>query len=110
LTKLERRRRGSPTTSMSGKRASISSQTTPQLHLGQALAKAAVDAEAEAGVVARAVAVDDELARPLDRRSSRLPETYHMATFSPLRMVLPPELDVLQRGAAHVGDPGSASG
>src|SRR5581483_7855357 len=38
----------------------------PQLHLRQALAEAAVDPEAEGGVLARPRPVDDELARPLD--------------------------------------------
>src|SRR5437868_4854762 len=39
----------------------------PQLHLGQAVADAAVDSEAERQVLAGAFAVDDECVRVLDR-------------------------------------------
>ena len=36
--------------------------------------------------------------------SSRLPETYHITTLSPLRIGLAAELGVLGRRAAHVGE------
>src|SRR5579859_4661933 len=76
----------------------------PQLHLGQALTQAPVNAEAEAGVVARAGAVDDELTRPLDGALVTVAGDVPHGDLLALADGLAAELDVFQGGAAHVGD------
>jgi Rrf2 family transcriptional regulator, nitric oxide-sensitive transcriptional repressor len=61
-----------------------------QLHLGQPVAHAAMDAVAERHVLSGVGPVDDELVGVVEHSSSRLPEMYHITTLSPWRMVLPP--------------------
>ncbi len=73
-----------------------------QLQLGQAIAHAAMDAEAEGDVLARPGTVDDELVGPLDRRLvavGRQVPHHHLVTAPD---GLAAELEVGQRGAAHV--------
>src|SRR5258706_2685362 len=75
-----------------------------QLHLGQAIADAAMDAEAEAEMLARAGTVDDEGVRIVDRRLVAIAgDVPHDHLFT-LADGLAAELDVGQGGAAHVGD------
>jgi hypothetical protein len=108
--KLENVRRGSPTTSITGKRLRISSHRMLQLQFGQPVAHAPVDAEAERQVLTRTRAVDDELSGRSIASSSRLPDRYHIATLSPLRIGLAAQLGVLHGGAPHVQPAASASG
>ena len=74
-----------------------------QLHLGQAVADAAVDAEAERQVLARPLAVDDEGVGVLDHGlvavARDVPHDHLVARLDGLAA----ELDVARRGAAHVG-------
>ena len=73
-----------------------------QLQLGQAVAQAAMDAEAERHVLARPLAIDDELVRLLDLLlvavARDVPDHHLVAGLD----LLAADLGVLQRGAAHV--------
>src|SRR4051812_47779937 len=77
-----------------------------KLHLGQAIADTAVDAETEAEVLARPFAVDDEPLRlgngGLVAIARDVPHDHLVA----LPDGLAAELDVFQRRAAHVGERG----
>jgi hypothetical protein len=74
-----------------------------QLHLGQAVAHAAVDAEAEAQVLARAGAVDDELVGVLDGGLVAVARQVPHRDLVALGDLLAAQLGVLRGGAAHVG-------
>src|SRR5215467_8247251 len=75
-----------------------------QLHLGQALADAAMDAEAERDVLARTRAIDDEAIRVVDHIGVAVARDVPHDDFFALPDLLAAELDVLLRGAAHMRD------
>src|SRR5579871_2560526 len=77
-----------------------------ELQLGKPHADAAMDTEAERQMVARPLAVDDELERLLDRLVvvvARDVPHHDLVAFLDL---LAADLDVAQRGTAHVGERG----
>jgi hypothetical protein len=74
-----------------------------QLHLRQAVAHAAVDAEAEGQMLARSRAVDDEVVRAFDRGFIAVARQVPHRDLVALLDRLAGQLGVLHAGAAHVG-------
>ena len=80
-----------PAPRSSGSACRISSHRIVSCISARPVADAAMDAETERQMLARTRAVDDERRSGFSiASSSRLPDMYHMATLSPLRIVLPP--------------------
>src|SRR5512135_2216736 len=73
-----------------------------QLHLRDAVAHAAVDAETERDVMARTLAVDDELVRPLDRFLVAIAGDVPHDDAVALPDLVTFEINVLESSAAHV--------
>ena len=100
--KLDFRYTGSPTTSIFGKRLVHLFPDHAQLHLAQAVAEAAVDAEAERQVVPRVGTVDEELVRVLDRVGVAIARDVPHHHFVALLDLLAADLGVFECGARHV--------
>src|SRR5215831_19429584 len=75
-----------------------------ELHLGQALADAAMDAEAERDVLAWARPIDDELVRILDHIGVAVARDVPHDHLVALLDLFAAELDILLRRAAHMRD------
>src|SRR5258708_14619438 len=77
-----------------------------ELHFGQAIADAAMDAEAERQMAARILAVDDELVRVGNGVLVAVARDVPHHDLFALLDLLTLELDIGRRGAAHMGERG----